>query len=96
MSAPKPIPKSVLTRRRIKLFRRHIEESPRCHIWVGATNGRDLGLVQIEQDGKFRYVRAHRMAYLIANPDWDQGGTLRRMCNNSLCVNPEHMEIKEA
>lgn len=55
-----------------------------CWFWQGAvTNGY----------GRFRGIRAHRLAYEIAKGDIPSEMMIRHLCGNKLCVNPAHLEV---
>ena len=59
-----------------------------CHIWQRATNSRGYGVVW--HDGKVRL--AHRVAFNLAHGRWpDPTMVIDHICNQKLCVNPEHL-----
>lgn len=67
-------------------------EPDACWRWLGAkTNG--YGLFSVKgADGKWRNVRAHRLAYELVNGPFDQELQVDHLCFNRACVNPTHLE----
>lgn len=55
-----------------------------CWFWQGAT---------VNDYGRFRGVRAHRLAYTIAKGEIPEELMVRHLCGNKLCCNPCHLEI---
>src|SRR5690606_1904894 len=64
-----------------------------CWLWVGDTrNG--YGRIRTYANKKVTYHRAHRYVYEILVGPIPEGYHLHHICENTLCVNPEHMEPK--
>lgn len=59
-----------------------------CLLWIGSTNNRGYGLVQI--DGKLEL--AHRVSYAAANGPIPDGLVIDHRCRTRNCVRPEHLE----
>lgn len=60
-----------------------------CWVWSGTTGSGKSGLFKI----KGRKVSAGKLAYKWSQPDQDAPyGPIKRLCGNSLCVNPKHLE----
>jgi hypothetical protein len=55
-----------------------------CWFWKGAVS---TGY------GRFRGIRAHRLAYEIAKGEIPEDLMVRHLCGNKLCVNPSHLEV---
>lgn len=61
-----------------------------CWPWRGGTNNRGYGLFYVEGTQR---IKAHRLVWLIARGDIPAGLVIRHRCENSLCVNPAHLEL---
>lgn len=59
-----------------------------CVLWIGATKG-GYGVIVI--DGRQR--AAHRVAYELARGPIAEGLVVDHLCENKLCVNPEHLDL---
>jgi len=60
-----------------------------CWSWIGSTDGNGYG--QINEGGRGRLLKAHRVSYQIAfGPISDEIDVLHR-CDNPNCTNPEHL-----
>lgn len=53
-----------------------------CWIWTGNRNGKY---------GKYRGIRAHRLAYELVNGEIPESLLIRHTCDNPLCCNPRHL-----
>jgi HNH endonuclease len=70
-----------------------------CWIWKGTVRRRtkDGGYGCISLPGApCRYAAAHRIAYELAKGSILEGCQLHHLCNNRLCVNPNHLETTTA
>ena len=65
-----------------------IDADSNCWNWTGAAHSED-GYGRIWVDGKF-YL-AHRFSAMIHGLDMS-GEVMRHLCNNSMCVNPAHLQ----
>lgn len=67
----------------------HVNAVTGCWVWDGGTEAKG-------RYGKFwvdgRYVRAHRWSYERHAGPIPPGMTLDHLCEQTLCVNPEHLE----
>lgn len=73
---------------------RSAEVSTNCWEWTGNQNG--LGYGKFYTNGKHR--RVHRVAWELVHGDIPPGegyhGTcVMHLCNNQLCVNPDHLQL---
>lgn len=61
-----------------------------CWVWNGSTNGkRNYG--KMFYNGKLEL--AHRIAYSLCKGEIPAGMTIDHLCNNTLCVNPNHLTV---
>lgn len=62
-----------------------------CWMWSGATNGSGYG-VCTNKTLFGKYVYAHRLLYEMRHGKI-KNGELDHLCRNTMCVNPDHMEV---
>lgn len=67
-------------------FEEKFVKTDTCWNWIGAITSRGYG--------NFRSKLAHRVSYEKYVGTIPDGLTLDHMCDNKLCVNPEHLEPK--
>lgn len=60
-----------------------------CHYWIGAVSSQGYGLMSIER----KLIYAHRLSYTIFKGQIPEGLLVRHSCDNTLCVNPNHLLI---
>jgi hypothetical protein len=76
-------------------FRMKYRVSPSgCWEWTGSDTGKGhkLRYGRFRPDSKGRLLLAHRYAYERFVGPIPEGLELDRLCRNTLCVNPEHLE----
>ena len=61
-----------------------------CWLWTGATQTRGYGSVGV---GNGRTALAHRVAYQQTVGPIPDGMTIDHVCENKVCVNPDHLEV---
>jgi hypothetical protein len=68
-----------------------VDKSQDCWVWLGATTRKVSGY------GRFRFQQtmfvAHRLAYEFRYGQIQDGMVIDHLCKNTLCVNPDHMEV---
>lgn len=73
-------------------FEKYVMPDPNtgCHIWCGCTYGGGYGWFAV--DKKNGSKPAHRVAYFIERGEIPDGFELHHVCENKLCVNPQHLK----
>jgi hypothetical protein len=61
-----------------------------CHLWTACTSGKGYGRI-CEGVGSSKNLRAHRVAWELANGPIPDGLHVLHHCDNSRCVNVEHL-----
>jgi hypothetical protein len=59
-----------------------------CWIWQASKNDRNYGMFWLNG----RYVRAHRISYMMHYGNLEKNFVIDHLCRNTLCVNPKHLE----
>lgn len=80
----------------VKKFESKYEPEPNsgCWLWTGGIDITDAGIsygyMWLSHTKK---VRAHRFSYELYKGKIPLGFQIRHMCHNSLCVNPNHLDV---
>lgn len=69
-------------------FWRFADQSGDCWIWVGRSMSNGYGRFS----HKGRDWLAHRLAYTLAKGDIPAGLVIDHLCQNKMCVRPDHLE----
>lgn len=61
-----------------------------CWEWQAGKNEKGYGRFRAPEFGERKTVKAHRVAYIMANGE-PSGPVIRHTCDNPSCVNPSHL-----
>jgi hypothetical protein len=88
MSVAKPLDASMISEARQRRFEERYIPEPNsgCWLWIGATNGNP-------EYGWLGSLKAHRISYAVYVGPIPHGLLVRHKCDNTYCVNPEHLEL---
>ncbi len=82
------LPKQSLDER----FWAKVEKTDGCWLWTGATSNGRGRFNTGEWDGWKRSAPAHRVAYQLVIGPIPEGLEIDHLCNNPICVRPDHLE----
>lgn len=74
----------------INRFFKKVEKTSTCWLWKAARHGANK--YGVFWDGK-RNKAAHRFSFEIHKGNIDQGKVVMHICDNPICVNPEHLTL---
>lgn len=64
-----------------------------CWEWRGQISNSGYGRLKIKaDDGEIRMLSAQQVSYEVFIGPLAQGQLVSQLCNNRLCINPEHLE----
>ena len=71
----------------------HVDEQSQCWVWTGPTNN-GYGVISRRMiiNGQRVGPRIHRIFYAQLHGPIPEGLCLDHLCENKLCVNPDHLE----
>lgn len=73
-----------------KRFEKKIIKTDDCHFWVASKTKQGYGMFSI--NGKS--IPAHRFSFLLHKGQIDPKFIVHQSCNNTYCVNPDHLILK--
>jgi len=65
------------------------EPNTGCWLWGGSIAGRGYGTLTTKK----KHIYAHRLSYTMYKGAIPEGLTIDHMCNNTYCVNPDHLQV---
>lgn len=71
------------------MFYERIQKTETCWIWIGSKTKAGYGIISF--GGK--PISAHRLSWKIYNEEIRSEVVVRHLCNNAVCVNPDHLAI---
>lgn len=78
----------------VERFWSKVSKTEECWEWTGGKSGRGVGhgyFFLERQDGKQIFIYAHRFSALLAFGDFEQSLCVLHKCDNTICVNPDHL-----
>lgn len=72
-------------------FWQKVDVSGVCWEWTASTKGNGYG--QVKHRDRKSPMFSHRVSYEILVGAIPEGMTLDHLCKNTLCVNPDHLEV---
>lgn len=72
-------------------FWKKVDKSDSCWNWTASTKGNGYG--QVKHPDRKSPMFAHRVSYELEAGVIPEGMTIDHLCGNTLCVNPDHMEV---
>ena len=73
----------------VRFKSKYSKHSSGCWNWIGAVNNYNYGKIQY----KGKLEMAHRVSYTLHKGTIPSNIVVRHTCDNSLCVNPDHLEL---
>jgi len=73
------------------IFYSRVNEKTGCREWIGGKTSGKYGYVRWPNNGY--QERAHRVAYKLYKGDIPEDLVVRHLCHNTVCINPDHLEI---
>lgn len=69
-------------------FEDKINKTDSCWIWTASKTDQNYGVIWLNK----KYVKAHRVSYMLYKGNLDDTLVIDHLCRNTLCVNPDHLE----
>jgi len=73
-------------------FWKNVKKGDECWKWTGTICGvvnKKYGVIR----DNYKQKKAHRVSYELHKGIIPKGKVIRHMCDNKLCVNPDHLQI---
>jgi hypothetical protein len=84
----------IITQQQYKNFLAKIDKKESgCWEWLGFIDKDGYGSLVLTLNGKQKYMRAHRLSYLLFIGKIKEVLVTDHLCRNRSCVNPHHLEI---
>ena len=72
-------------------FFSYVRRTPECWWWTGGCSSNGYGSFALRHWKGHGKITAHAYSFLIHHGEVPAGQQIRHTCDNSLCVNPNHM-----
>lgn len=90
-----PVPLSKVPRAKLEKIWEQVNRSAgpeECWPWMGSPDWAGYGRLRLTLDGRSRFVKAHRVVYMLAHPSSTADSSrVKQRCLNRLCCNPIHL-----
>jgi len=87
----KNIPQEQMKKQLKICFDERVEKTETCWIWTGSKRPDGYGV--FHAGGKTNATSAHRLSWKLYHGEIPEGLVLRHMCDNPICVNPDHLKL---
>jgi HNH endonuclease len=74
-------------------FWHRVMKTENCWTWLGSKDKAGYGKFVYYLCNKKQHIRCHQFSYLITYGTLQGGQCVRHLCNNRICVRPEHLAL---